>query len=108
MVMVSVRGLAVGFAATEYVTTAFAEPPPPDVMVIHGALAVAVHAQPAPAVTATWPTPPLAVEGWAEGAIEYVQPPPALPLAPCVTVTVWPATVIAPVLDPAPGFGAAE
>jgi hypothetical protein len=39
-------------------------------MVIHVALLVAVHAQPAPAVTLTLPVPPVDVKDWLVGEIE--------------------------------------
>src|SRR5437867_1540960 len=77
-------------------------------MVIHGAVVAAVQSQPAPAVTAAWPVPPLDVEACDVGAIEYVHPPPALPAAPWVMVTVCPATLRVPVRGEAAGLAAAE
>jgi hypothetical protein len=65
-------------------------PLPPLVMVIHDAVSVAVHVQPLVVVTLTLALPPAAgSEGGFNGATVKVQG-----AASCVTVTVWPATVI--------------
>jgi hypothetical protein len=62
-------------------------------MVIQLALLVAVHEQPAPAVTLTLPVPAVYAYEALVGEIEYVQDPaPA-----CVTVKVFRAIVIVPV-----------
>jgi len=58
------------FAETEYVTVPFPLPPPPPVIVMNGALLVAVHAQPAGAVTPTLPLPPEAAKTWLAGEIK--------------------------------------
>jgi hypothetical protein len=68
-VAVPVRALPV-FAATPKPTDPFAVPVAPEVMVIHDSLLVAVHAQPAPAVTVTVPVVAAAPTFWMEGAIE--------------------------------------
>jgi len=44
--------------ATVKLTVPFPLPPDPELIVIHGCALVAVHAQPAPAVTVTDPVPP--------------------------------------------------
>ncbi len=67
------------------------DPVPLEVSVIHGTLVVAVQVQPAPAFTAMLPDPPAAPTGWPVGLIATEQP------VPCVTFTVWPATVSVPV-----------
>jgi hypothetical protein len=54
----------------------------PELIVSHEALLVAVHEQPAPAVTATVPAHPADGMLAVVGEIEYVQP------LPCVTVNV--------------------
>ena len=57
----------------------------PDVIEIHGAWLLALHAQPAPVVTATgFPAPPPAPIDWFVGAIENAQVPPSWE-----TVKVW-------------------
>ena len=66
----------------------------PAVMLIQAALVVAIHAQPAPAVTPTLPLPALEINEAVVGVIAYVQ---GAPL--CVTVNVWPAIVIVPVRE---------
>ena len=53
-----VRGVADAFAPIEYVTTPGPLPLTPALIPIHAALGVAVHAQPAAAVTVTVPVPP--------------------------------------------------
>jgi hypothetical protein len=69
IVAVPVRALPV-FAATLKLTDPFAVPVAPDVMAIHESLLVAVHLQPAPAVTVTVPVVAAAPTFWVEGAIE--------------------------------------
>jgi hypothetical protein len=69
IVAVPVRALPV-FAATLNPTDPFAVPVAPDVMAIHDSLLLAVHAQPAPAVTATVPVVAAAPTFCLEGAIE--------------------------------------
>lgn len=78
------------FAATANCTVPFPDPFAPDVMLIHDALGDAVHAQPAPPVTAKDPVAPAAGAVELEGAIPIVHP-----LA-CVTVKVLPAIVTVP------------
>ncbi len=78
-------------AATEKAAAPLPELLAPELIVIQVSLLSAVHAQPVAVVTLTLPVPPLAVRVWLVGLIENEQP-----LA-CVTVKVWPATVIVPV-----------
>jgi hypothetical protein len=61
-------------AATLKVTLPAPLPFAPAVIVIHGALFDAVHAQPPPAATDTVPVPPVAGMLWTSGDIAYVQP----------------------------------
>ena len=75
-------------------------PHAPAVTVIHVALLVAVHAQPAVAVTATVAEPPLAA------ALADVGEALKLHGKVCVIVTVWPATVSVPVREVVPVFAA--
>jgi hypothetical protein len=90
MVIVPLRAAPV-FAATLNPTGPFPVPDAPDVTASHvGALLIAVHVQPAPAVTVTVPVVALAVTFWLGGAIEYMQG------AAWLTVNVWPAIVIVP------------
>jgi hypothetical protein len=74
-----------GFAATMNVTVPLPLPDVALLMVIHGALLVAVQAHPAVVVIATLPTPPVASMFCVAGAIEYVH---AGGGAACVTVKV--------------------
>jgi len=67
IVTVPARG-GPGFAAIDRVTWPLPVPVAPAVTVIHGTLAVAVHAHPAIAVTSTRAVPPAAPEGIASGA----------------------------------------
>jgi hypothetical protein len=93
IVSVPVRGLVVVLLATEYDTVPLPLPLPPPVIVSHASLAVAVQAHPAGVVTPVVSAPPAA------GAFcEVVDSAKLQPLA-CVTLTVWPATVRAPVRD---------
>jgi hypothetical protein len=75
-------------------TVKFTVPSPlplePDVMVIQACVLVAVHAQPAPAVTVTEPFPPEEATDWESGEMANVHP------SPWVMVTVCPATVTVP------------
>lgn len=66
---------APAFAATLKATEPLPLPDAPPVIETHGTFAVAVHAQPAPAVkvTATLPLPPAAPKDPLEGAIEKLQ-----------------------------------
>ena len=91
MVIVPVRRAPV-FAATLNATAPLPDPVAPPVMVIHGALLVAVHVQPTPAVTFTVPVDAVSGTLCVVGAIEYVQA-----TAACVMVNVWPAMVAVPV-----------
>jgi hypothetical protein len=69
IVSVALRAAPV-FALTEKLTVPLPVPFAPSVIEIHDASSVAVHAQPAPAVTVTLPVPPLAAIDWLDGAIE--------------------------------------
>jgi len=79
------------WAATEKFTTPLPEPLAPELIVIQASLLAAVHEQPVAVVTLTLPAPPEAGKLWLVGLMVNEQP-----LA-CVTVNVWPATVIVPV-----------
>jgi hypothetical protein len=71
--IVPVRALLVVFAATLNVTLPVPVPEAPAVMLIHGALVVAVHAHVlADTVTAIEPVPPASAKFWVEGEIENV------------------------------------
>ena len=69
MVMVPLRSVPV-FALAENVTLPFPVPDVALVIEIHDAFAVAVHAQPLPAVTLMVPVPPLAATVWLVGERE--------------------------------------
>jgi hypothetical protein len=60
IVTVALRDAAVVFAGAVTATVPSPDPLAPLVMLSHVALLVAVHAQPAPAVTVTLPVPPAA------------------------------------------------
>ena len=62
------RGVASEFAPTAKVTGLSPTPAAPAVTVTHETLLTAVHAQPAPAWTATVPAPPTAEHVLDEGA----------------------------------------
>jgi len=79
--------------ATVKLTAPFPFPFAPDVMVIHDCPLVAVHAQPAPAVTVTEPVPPEEATVWESGEMANVHP------SPCVIITICPATVTVPDRD---------
>ena len=82
IVIVPVRLVMDGFAATEYVTVPLPVPVVPAVTAIHGALLAAVHwHEPAFAVTDTVPVPPADVGELAVGEIASVQT-----TAACVTL----------------------
>jgi hypothetical protein len=68
-VIVPVRAVPVLFA-TEKFTAPLPLPGVPEVIVIHPSLLMAVHPQPAPAVTLTAPGPPDSVKDWLVGLIE--------------------------------------
>ena len=57
------------FAAAVNATVPLPLPEAPFVSMIQASFAVAVHAQPAPAVTPTLPLPPAASTAWLAGAI---------------------------------------
>ena len=101
MVMAPVRAVAPVFAASEYATVPLPVPEAPPVMVIHGAVAVAVH-DPG-AVTDIVPLPAAADE-FADEA------PSVTPLvaAVCTTVYVLSPMVMVPVRAVEEVFGAAE
>lgn len=102
IVIVPVRGRSEEFEATLYVTLPVPLPEAPDVTTIHEALLTAVHAQPAAFdVTVTVADPPAAVGELAVGEIDVLQTIPA-----CVTVNVWPPTVIVAVREVVVGFAA--
>jgi hypothetical protein len=89
------------FAATENWVTPLPLPLAPEVIVIHVALLVAVHAQPVKAVTFTLPVPPLAMKLWVVGLMVNKQP------ELWVTVKVLPPMVNVPVRC-GPVFAATE
>jgi hypothetical protein len=71
--IVPVRALVVVFAATLNATLPLPVPDSPAVMLIHGALVVAVHAHVlADVVTAIEPVPPASAKFWVGGEIENV------------------------------------
>ena len=78
-------------------------PLPPEVIVIHETLLVAVHEQPLSEVTLIEPVPPAQVKDWLIGLIEYVQ---GFPV--CFTVKVFPATVRVPVREEVLSLAATE
>jgi hypothetical protein len=80
----------------------FPVPLPPELIVIHVALLVAVQPHPVPAVTATLAAPP------ADVALGFVGDTPNAHAAAWVTVTVCPATVIVPVRELVAVFVATE
>jgi hypothetical protein len=69
--------VATGFAATVYGIVPLPEPAPVPPIVIHGALVVALHAQPVNVVKVTVPAPPPSVNDCVAGLAVYVQVPPA-------------------------------
>ena len=73
----------------------------PPVIVIQGALLTAVHVQLEPVVMLNDSVRPVTGTEAPVAASEYVQVPPA-----CVTVKVWPPTVMVPVRDDVVGFAA--
>jgi hypothetical protein len=101
-VTVPVRDTVVVFAATLYATLPLPLPVAPLVIVIHDALLVALHEHPVPAVTLTVPEAAADVVRLDDvGRIVKAQGAPG-----CVTVNVFPATVIVPVRVAAPVFAA--
>jgi hypothetical protein len=92
IVSVPVRIDATVFAATLNPTVPLPDPVAPLVTVTHGALLVAVHAQPVATVTPLPPVPPEAVNDWLVGETDGEQD-----AAACVTVNVAPAMVNVPV-----------
>jgi hypothetical protein len=76
--------------ATVKLTVPLPLPLPPAVIEIHGALLLALQAQPPGAVTETPPLPPAGATDCDSGDIAKVH------ASPCVTVTVCPATVNVP------------
>lgn len=80
------------FAATVNATLPFPVPLAPDVIESQLALLVAVQPQPLPAITLTEPVPPPAGAAKDDSDSDNAQP------SPCVTVNVWPAAVMAPLL----------
>src|SRR5215207_6568871 len=89
MVIVPVRAPPVLVAAVNC-TVPGPVPLPPDVMAIHEAFAVAVHAHAPVVLTLNDPDPPVDGTLWPAGEIDNVQP-----LA-CTIVNVWPAIVTVP------------
>jgi hypothetical protein len=98
-VKVPLRDCAPGLADPEKPTVPLPLPLAPLVTVSQPALLVAVHPQPASAVTAVDPVPPPTAIDWLAGEIEYVQLPAAW-----LTVNVCPATVSVPLRGDAVGF----
>jgi hypothetical protein len=70
IVTVPVRVAVPVFAATVKVTLPVPFPEAPAMMAIHAALALAVHAQPEPAVTVLPPSPPSLAKVWAGDVAE--------------------------------------
>jgi hypothetical protein len=91
-VSVPVRAAVPVCAATTKLTLPEPDPVAPATIVIHDALLLAVHAQPAPAVTVVFPVPPALANVCVEGTAAYEQAAPAW-----VTVNVAPAIVSVPV-----------
>src|SRR5687768_4647328 len=102
-VNVPVRGLPVVFAVNEKVTAPMPEPVAPPVTVIHDVVVVAVHGQDVPEMTLSVRL--LAIASTAKLPAVTVE---AQPVAACVTVTVWPATVNVPVRGLSVAFCAME
>jgi len=97
-----VRGLVVEFAATLNATVPLPDPLVPAVTLIQVAPLAAVQAQPVAVVIVNEPLPPPAGTDSDAGEIAYehdVEPG-------CVTDTIWPASMIVPVRDAVPLFGA--
>lgn len=84
IVIAPVRRAPVLFAATEKLTVPLPLPLAPDVIVIHGALLTAVHAQPTGALTLEVPLPPPAGNEWFIGETEQL---PILKVAAVVVLT---------------------
>jgi hypothetical protein len=104
IVSVPVRGVALVFAATEYVTAPFPAPVLPPVIVSHDALLEALHAHvPPDAVTLTLALDAPEAGDTLVGDSVNVHATPA-----CVTVKVCPAIVSVPVRDDVPAFAATE
>lgn len=101
-VIVPVRDVVFGFAATRYETFALPEPTPPAVIVIHEAWLVAAQLQLLAADTMMRPTPPLAGRLADVVDVVTVQAP-----AGCETVCVCSPTVMVAVRDEVPVFAAA-
>jgi hypothetical protein len=91
MLIEPLRGFPPAFDCTVNLTVPVPEPGVPSVTTIHGALLVAVHEQPVPAVTETVPAPPPTGNDPDVGVIDTEQP-----LA-WLTVTFFPAIVAVPV-----------
>src|SRR5688572_2840635 len=92
-VSVPLRDGPPALAAAAYVALPFPLPVAPAVIDSHGAFAAAVHAQSvAPAVTTTFPEPPVGPTVPDVGVAARLHATPA-----CVTVTVCPATVSVPI-----------
>jgi hypothetical protein len=99
MVIVPVRGVRSGFAATLKVTVPSPVPSAGDVIEIQDAADAAVQPQPASVSTLTPPLVAFAGTEALTGATENVQVCPD-----CVTLSVWPPTVIVPLRDDVPGL----
>ena len=99
IVIVPVRELDVVLGATVNATLPAPLPLAPEVMEIHDAPLVEVHAQPAGDVTAALPLPPFAGKLCDVGEIELLHAPP------CTTVIHWPARRSEPVRLFAPVLG---
>lgn len=97
------RPVVAVFAATVNVTVPLPDPVALPVMVIQAALVVAVQAHPAAVVIENDPLVPATGTACSVGAIAYEHEPVA---AACVTETVWPAIMIAPVRWAVVVFGA--
>jgi hypothetical protein len=93
-VMVPVRPVTLGLAATLNPTAPLPDPLAPDVIEIHGVAVVAVQAQPLSDVTLIVPVAAVAGADMLVGEIEYVQDWPVW-----VTLKACPPIVIAPVRE---------
>jgi hypothetical protein len=92
-VIVALRGVGAVLTSTMYETAPLPDPLEPAVTLSHAALLVAVHVQPAVAVTESTPLAPDTGTDRDVGEITYEQ---ELGIGAWVTATVWPASVIAP------------
>ena len=90
--IVPFREVATAFVATVYPIVPLPEPVPVPLIVIQGALVVALQAQPVSVVKVIVPGPPPSVNDCAAGLAVYVHVPPG-----CEMVNGWPPIVSVPV-----------